>query len=320
MPNSQKGKTASSKSSTTKTGSKKAGSWAKVSGGPVFACIDMGTNSFHMIVCRAKPSKDGFEVISRVKEAVPFFRKSLVNHYIDDVSLDSAKYILDGMINHAESRGATNIIAVATSAVRESRNGGQALDQIRGSLGLDARTISGKEEARLIYLGVLFSMPKLRGKFAIIDIGGGSTEIIAGDRKKTHFSESYKLGAARLTQRFFRKQKPTRETIRELRDEVVGKVRPAAATLEAFGGCNKLIGTSGTVQALAKLDRAQSGSRKQPLNGWILSIERLEEIVEYISEHSIRGTRVKRCKFRQESNCFSWINCIVGNHEISKRY
>ena len=288
MTNSSKGK-----SSKKKTGVKKSSSWAKVSGGPVFACIDMGTNSFHMIVCRAKASKDGFEVISRVKEAVPFFRKSLVNHYIDDVALDAATEILDGMLKHARARGANNIIAVATSAVRESRNGSSALDTIRQRLALDARTISGKEEARLIYLGVLFSMPDLNDKFAIIDIGGGSTEIIAGDRKSTHFSESYKLGAARLTQRFFRKSKPTQETIRELKDEVRGKIKPAVATLEALGGCNKLIGTSGTVQALAKLDRVQVGRRNESLNGWILPIERLEDIVDHISENYIRSTRVK---------------------------
>ncbi len=65
--------------------------------------------------------------------------------------------------------------------------------------------ISGKEEARLIYLGVLWSMPKLKGSFGIVDIGGGSTEVIMGDRHAITFAESYKLGAARLTQRFFKK-------------------------------------------------------------------------------------------------------------------
>lgn len=277
----------------TKSQSKKSGSWAKITGGPVFACIDMGTNSFHMIVCRAKSTRDGFEVISRVKEAVPFFRKSLVNHYIDDAALASAEAILSNMIKHAQVRGATNIIAVATSAVRESRNGAEALSRIRKNLNLDARTISGKEEARLIYLGVLYSMPKLKGKFGIVDIGGGSTEIIAADRNNCHFTESYKLGAARLTQRFFKKGKPTLEGLSDMHDEVRGQIRPAAATLEAFGGCEKLIGTSGTVQALAKLDRVQAGKRKELLQGWILPVDRLEDIVDYISENSLRGTRIK---------------------------
>ena len=86
------------RASRTNSSSRKSGSWAKISGGPVFACIDMGTNSFHMIVCRAKPTRDGFEIISRVKEAVPFFRKSLVNHFIDDLALESAESILQGMI------------------------------------------------------------------------------------------------------------------------------------------------------------------------------------------------------------------------------
>ncbi len=272
---------------------KRKGSWAKVSGGPVFACIDMGTNSFHMIVCRAKPSKDGFEVITREKEIAPFFRQSLGAHYIDATALSTAKSILKNMLSHAQSRGATTVTAVATSAVRESRNGEEALEKIRTELNLDARMISGKEEARLIYLGVLYSMPELDGRFCIVDIGGGSTEIISGDRESTFFAESYKLGAARLTLRYFKKNRPTEASLRALHEEVVGMLRPAAAHIDAEGGFESLIGTSGTVQALARLDRVQAGKQTDPLNGWKIPIGRLEELVRYLEEYSLRGDRIK---------------------------
>lgn len=273
------------------------GTWARVSGGPIFACIDMGTNSLHMIVCRAKPSRKGFETITRVKEIAPFFRRSLGAHFIDDVALGRAKNILKGMMEHAIERDATTIIAVATSAVRESRNGEEVLEEIRNELSLDARMISGKEEARLIYLGVLYSMPKLNERFAIVDIGGGSTEIISGDRESYFFAESYKLGAARLTQRFFKKGKtqvkPTESSIRALHEEVVGMLRPAGARVDAEGGFEKLIGTSGTIQALARLDRVQAGEPNEPLNGWVMPISRLEELVAYIEEYSLAGARIK---------------------------
>ena len=269
-------------------------SFVEVQGPPVIACIDMGTNSFHMIVCQANEDRDHFEVITRVREAVPFFRKALTAHTIDDTAMSSALRILKDMKSKAMQNGARRVVAVATSAVRESDNGEEVLTDIRNELGLDARMISGREEARLIYLGVLWSMPKLKGRFAIADIGGGSTEIIVADRHKTYFSESYKLGAARLTQRFFRKEIPTPQEIRELHDEVRGMLRPAAARLAESGGFNQLIGTSGTVQSLAKLDRSRNKkASKQELDGYILTLSRLEEIVAFLEEASLEGERIK---------------------------
>ena len=267
-----------------------------VAGPPILACIDMGTNSFHMIVCQASEQRDHFEVITRVKEAVPFFRRALGAHTIDQAAMTAALRILRDMKNKAAQKGARNLIAVATSAVRESDNGEEVLSCIRTELDLNARMISGREEARLIYLGVLWAMPSLKGRFAIIDIGGGSTEIIVADRHRTYFTESYKLGAARLTTRFFKKEKPTSQEIRELHDEVRGMLRPAAARLSESGGFNQLIGTSGTVQALAKLHRAslkKNEGGQQELDGYILNIEAVENIVDYLEEASLAGDRIK---------------------------
>lgn len=265
----------------------------EVSGPPVLACIDMGTNSFHMIVCQASEELDHFEVITTVKEAVPFFRRALTNHTIDAAAMASAMRILKDMQEKAQQKGARRIVAVATSAVRESDNGEAVLLKIRAELGLDARMISGREEARLIYLGVLWSMPEIKSKFGIIDIGGGSTEVIVADRHRTWFTESYKLGAARLTQRFFRKEKPTSQEIRELHDEVRGMLRPAAARLAEIGSFSQLIGTSGTVQALAKLDRVRRGESESDLNGYRLGLTELEEIVLYLEERSLAGEKIK---------------------------
>lgn len=273
--------------------SKRAGSWVRVQGGPTLACIDMGTNSFHMIVCQATPERDHFEVLLKVKEAVPFFRRALGAHFIDDAAIRSALRILRQMIAQANEMGATTVLAVATSAVRESRNGEEVLQRIRDELKIGAKMISGKEEARLIYLGVLWSMPDLDERFTIVDIGGGSTEIINGDRTQTFFTESYKLGAARLTQRFFRKGIPTKEYIAEMHDEVRGVLRPAAARVEEAGGSGTLIGTSGTIQALAKIDRDRMRKPYAELHGWTLTIDRLESIVDYVEATSLAGERIK---------------------------
>src|ERR1700679_1245923 len=85
------------------------GSWVKVKGGPIIAVIDMGTNSFHMIVCQASPEKDHFEVLLKVKEAVPFFRRSLTDHFIDESALKAAVRILRDMIKQARERGGSTV-------------------------------------------------------------------------------------------------------------------------------------------------------------------------------------------------------------------
>ena len=272
-------------------------SWVTVKGGPVIAVIDMGTNSFHMIVCQASPDKDHFEVLAKVKEAVPFFRRSLTAHYIDEPAMRAAARILRDMSKKAKERGASTIVAVATSAVRESKNGEECLRRIRQELKIDARMVSGKEEARLIYLGVLSSLSavksKMKGRFCIVDIGGGSTELIVGDRSQIYFAESYKLGAARLSSRFFKRGVVTREYIRELHDEVRGVLRPSANGIANSGGFETLIGTSGTIQALAKLDRVTCGTPHAELNGWTIAIDRLKELVAYLESAALKGERPK---------------------------
>jgi exopolyphosphatase/guanosine-5'-triphosphate,3'-diphosphate pyrophosphatase len=272
---------------------KKSKSFARIYGGPLIACIDMGTNSFHMIVCQAIEDRDHFEVIVREKEAVPFFRRALSAHTIDEAGINSCIRILRTMKEKAQQCGAKTILAVATSAVREAVNGEAVLTRIRQELDIDARMISGREEARLIYLGVLWSMPEYDENLAVVDIGGGSTEIILGDRKHIRFSESYKLGAARLTQRFFKKDRPTPQEIRELHDEVRGVLRPARARITENGGFDRLIGTSGTIQTLAKLDRMRNKRKGGELHGAELQLSDLEELVEWLEQTFLSGQRIK---------------------------
>lgn len=268
---------------------------AERQGSPIFAYIDMGTNSFHMIVCRAVPEHDHFEVISRVKHTVPFFRRCLTAHYIDEHAQQSAMRILQDMCKKARQNGATNIMAVATSAVRESRNGQEFLNHVNSVLDIDAKMISGREEARLIYLGVLWNMPELTKSFGIIDIGGGSTEIIAGDRIAMSFAESYKLGAARLTEQFFPKHSYSKQSIARLHNLVHGVIQPAAAHIFSSGQFSQLIGTSGTIQALARIDQEILGKStskdKKNLQDWKLSRKRLANYVKQMEEDSLAGRK-----------------------------
>jgi exopolyphosphatase/guanosine-5'-triphosphate,3'-diphosphate pyrophosphatase len=283
-----------------------------IKGGPILAYIDMGTNSFHMIVCQAVPERDHFEIISRMREAVPFFRRSLVAHNIDEHAQVSALRILREMKAKAKEKGAGTILALATSAVRESDNGKQVLDRIRRELGIEAKMISGREEARLIYLGVLWSMPSLKERFAIVDIGGGSTEIIVGDRKHIAFAESYKLGAARLSQVYFPKGQYSKAAIARLRDEVSGVLKPASSHIAACGGFSKLIGTSGTVQALARLECERTGKTVVDEHEMRLSLSRIENHVRDIEEACLSGQKIKGISSDRRQTILAGAIVLVG--------
>ncbi len=261
---------------------------------PVMAFIDMGTNSFHLIVFKAK--YNNFEVLATVKEFTPFFRRCLNEHYINSQSLKATINILTKLCFEARSLGASSIVAVATSAVRESKNGEQVLEVIRQSLKIEAKMISGKEEARLIYLGVLWNIGNLVDKSTIVDIGGGSVELILGDAEKIYFAESYKLGCARLTQRYFSDSAIKQAKIFELHQHVKGVIEPACNRILKLGfdpdKCT-LIGSSGTIEAIAKLNYLTKKVNYQTLNQTCHSLGDWESVLGFIEEWSIKNKKIK---------------------------
>ncbi len=261
---------------------------------PVLAFIDMGTNSFHLIVFKAK--YNNYEVLTTVKEFVPFFRRSLNEHFISTQGLKATVNTLAKLCLTARSYGANVITAVATSAVRESKNGEEVLETIRKTLKIDAKMISGKEEARLIYLGVLWNMPNLDDKFSIIDIGGGSVELIFADKQNIQFAESYKLGSARLTQSYFGDGIIKQAKIFELHQHVKGVIEPACNRIVKLGfnsNKNLLIGSSGSIEAIAKLNFLAKKLKFDTLNHSLHTLTELEEVLNFIEEWSIKGKRIK---------------------------
>src|ERR1700750_1990626 len=128
------------------------------------AAIDIGTNSVHMIVVRLRPDLS-FEVIDREKVMV-----RLGAGGPDVQALSKSKRL-------AESHGVDQILAAATSATREARNGGEFLARVERETGIRPRVISGVEEARLIHLAAMYGVNVAGGRAVVIDIGGGSLEI-----------------------------------------------------------------------------------------------------------------------------------------------
>ena len=165
----------------------------------IIAAIDLGTNSVHMVIVRLEPQIPSFSIIGKEKETVRLGDRDIETGNLKLKIMERTVNALRRFQEIAKTFNAEAIIAVATSAVREAPNGREFLYRIKNELNLDVDLISGQEEARRIYLGVLSGMEFNNQPHIIIDIGGGSTEIILGDSHEERCLSSTKVGAVRLT-------------------------------------------------------------------------------------------------------------------------
>jgi len=215
------------------------------------AAIDIGTNSIHMIVCRLRPDRS-FEVIDREKDMIRLGTSALEGRALPDTSITAALQTLSRFRRLADSHGVDEIIATATSAVREAANGGDFIAAVQRETGIRARVITGTEEARLIHLAAAYGVNVGRHPVVVIDIGGGSTEITLGTSFRLHTSRSFKLGVIRLTERFVRSDplsgRDERKLVRHIRRETGNFLRQLRKR-----GFDRVIGTSGTILSLGSV-------------------------------------------------------------------
>jgi exopolyphosphatase/guanosine-5'-triphosphate,3'-diphosphate pyrophosphatase len=217
------------------------------------AAIDIGSNSIHMVIARV--GRAGFEIVDRAKEMVGLGRSTLSTGRLSPVAIDVGFRTLEIFKNLAEKHGADPILAVATSAVREAKNGGDFALRVWDRLGLHVDVITGAEEARLIFLAAAHAVDFRRERPIVIDVGGGSVEVIAGQGNQIRWIESLKLGVVRLTERFLRSDPPEPSEISALRSHLHRTLAPVFRRARRFRP-SLLVGTSGTLLNLTAMASA----------------------------------------------------------------
>ena len=223
---------------------------------PIIAAIDIGTNSVHMVVVRIIADLPAFSIIAREKETVRLGDRDSQTGNLTPAAIERAMGALKRCQEVAKSLNAQQIFAVATSAVREAPNGHEFIRSIESELGLAVNLISGQEEARRIYLGVLSGVEFNNIPHLIIDIGGGSTELILGDMHEPRTLSSTKIGAVRLTSEFIPNNPVSDREFLYLKAFVRGQLERAIDEIKANllpGETPKMIGTSGTIETLAAI-------------------------------------------------------------------
>jgi exopolyphosphatase/guanosine-5'-triphosphate,3'-diphosphate pyrophosphatase len=245
----------------------------------MIAAIDIGTNSLHMVVVKIEATLPSFTIIAREKETVRLGDRNLITGELKPEVMMKAIACLGRFKTLADSLGTNSIVAVATSAVRESPNGQEFLQQIETEVGLSVDLISGPEEARRIYLGVLSGMEFNNKPHIIIDIGGGSTELILGDSEEPRSLTSTKIGAVRLTGELIASDPISETEFKYLQAYARGMLERSVEEVQGklkIGDSPQLIGTSGTIETIATIHaREKLGLVPSTLNGYQFSLQDL---------------------------------------------
>ena len=229
------------------------------------AAIDVGSNSVHMVVADVSP--DGrIQVVDRVKEMVRLGRRSFTTGRLTAEAMDLAAHTLATFGRLARARHVERTRAVATSAVREAKNGAAFVRRLRRETGLDVRVISGPEEARLIFRAARHALGLDGGPHLLVDVGGGSVELVLVQDGRALWLESLPLGVARLTERFLGSDPPTAGQVRQLDKHLKKAVGPLLDRVR-HAGVVHAVGTSGTVNTLVAMARASRGDDVQRLHG-----------------------------------------------------
>ena len=239
--------------------------------------LDIGSNTGHLLVVDAH---DGAAPLPAYSYKEPL---RLAEHLDDEGAvtsegIDALTTFTQQALRVAEDKGCEEILAFATSAVREAENGSAVLDHVRQRTEVGLQVLTGEDEARLTFLAVRRWFGWSSGRLAVFDIGGGSLEIAAGGDEAPDVARSLPLGAARLASRWFADGPPDEDGVRRLRRQIRADIAQHAGSVLRPGRPDHAVATSKTFRSLARICGA-APSAEGPLVERVLGAEELSEWV-----------------------------------------
>jgi exopolyphosphatase/guanosine-5'-triphosphate,3'-diphosphate pyrophosphatase len=243
------------------------------------AAVDLGTNSTRLLV--ADVSGNVVEEVVRRLTITKLGDGVDARRRLNESAIARAHACLDGYLAEAAELGVEATLAIATSAVRDARNGLEFLAGLKRRYGLSTRLLSGAEEAKLTLEGVRSGRSLADGTL-VLDIGGGSTELVVGGGAVT-FSTSLQMGCVRLTERFLTSDPPAAVEL-ERCSAFVRQALPRIAPLAA-------IGVAGTVTTIAALDLGLTAHDPRLVHGHRIATEAVEREVARVAALTIEERR-----------------------------
>lgn len=218
----------------------------------LIAAVDLGSNSFHMVVARHLHGQ--LVVVDRLRENVRLGAGVDADGRLDREVAARALACLERFGQRLRDMRPSSVRAVGTNALRRAHRKQQFLEKARAALGHPIEIVSGMEEARLIYSGVAHTLPAFPGRRLVVDIGGGSTEIIIGEGLTPLELESTQLGCVSMSQRFFADGRISAKRIARARVAARLEIEPVQAGFRRRGW-DQAVGSSGTVRAIGEACR-----------------------------------------------------------------
>ncbi len=225
----------------------------------IVAAVDLGSNSFHLIVARLHNGE--VRVVDRLREMVRLGGGFDEQRHITPEAQQRAVACLTRFGERLSGLPAECVRAVGTNTLRSAHDSGPLIEAMESALGHPISIVSGVEEARLIYLGVAHSLAADGRRRLVMDIGGGSTELIIGKGFKTRYMQSLYMGCVSMTQARFADGRITRKAVKRALLDVQMELEPVVAKFRKLGW-DRPIGASGTIRAVDRVVRAAGWSRE----------------------------------------------------------
>jgi exopolyphosphatase / guanosine-5'-triphosphate,3'-diphosphate pyrophosphatase len=214
------------------------------------AVIDLGTNTFNLLIADVQQSD--FRVVHAGREVVKLGEASINEGRIAEAAYRRG---IEAFMNHARvirEKNAATVRAFATSAIRDAQNGRQFTDEILQKTGIEIEVIDGEREAELIYLGNRLAVDLRTEAHLIMDIGGGSTEFIIANHERIFWKKSFRLGVARLLEKFKPEDPISAQTITAVRQYLAQELQPLVKALAEYR-VNCLVGSSGGFESVVDM-------------------------------------------------------------------
>ncbi len=221
-------------------------SQAPTSDTSLLAAIDLGSNSFHIMVSQLFAGE--LKPLDVLSEKVQLAAGLDADDCLTEEAMNRGLECLSRFAQRVSELPRQSIRVVGTNALRQARNSAEFIEQAQALLGTPVEVIAGREEARLIYLGVAHTLADDTGRRLVVDIGGGSTECIIGERFEPRVCESLHMGCVSYTDQFFADGRITAEAMQAARTAALQELLSIRRNYRRLGW-NSSVGASGTVKA-----------------------------------------------------------------------
>ena len=256
---------------------------------PRYAAIDVGSNSIRMEAAEVAPGQPP-RILASDREVTRLGESVFRTGSVSDEAVRATCAVLARMAELYRKLDVVGVRAVATSAIRDAHNQKEFLERASLAAGTRVEIISGREEARLIHLGVESSWPQADKRILIIDIGGGSAEIIAAEHGRLIETFSKPLGAVRLLENFLKQDPPSDEQLRQMHEYIGQKLEGAVRRL-GNGKWERVIATSATASSVASAVARTPRANRDEIDRLRISTSQIRQLYHKLSTHGLSARR-----------------------------